>query len=130
MIAAILLTISTVTFGQFALNYWRVMMFGVAALDISDRIRSAARIGAPTIGACDFHRILTVNNLSPTLQGGSSGFRMVRSYFAVIEKIGQMVPALALWADAEMTACSRYVAVLMDQHFERNIACAAGLRGM
>jgi hypothetical protein len=55
---------------------------------------------------------------------------MVRSYFAVIEKIGKMVPSLALWADAEMTACSRYVAALMDQHFERNIACAAELRGI
>jgi hypothetical protein len=130
MIAAILLTISTVTLGQFALNYWRAMISGVAALNISDRTRAAAGIGAATIGAHDFHRILTVNNLSPALQGCSSGFRMVRSYFAVIERVGQAVPALAIWADAEMTACSRYVAVLMDQHLERNIACAAGLRGM
>jgi hypothetical protein len=106
------------------------MISGVAALDISDRIRVAAGIGTASIGANDFHRLLIVNNLTPSLHCCRSGYRMVRSYFAIIEQLGPIVPGLASWADAEMTVCSRYFAVLMGQHFERNIACAAELREM
>jgi hypothetical protein len=48
----------------------------------------------------------------------------------VVEKLGSIVPAMASWADAEMAICSRYVAVLMDQHLERNMVCAAQVRGV
>src|SRR5450759_196312 len=54
----------------------------------------------------------------------------IRAYYAVVEKLGSIVPAMAKWADAEMATCSRYVAVLMDQHLERNMACAAQVRGI
>jgi hypothetical protein len=37
---------------------------------------------------------------------------------------------MANWSNAEMTTCSRYVAVLMDQHMERNMVCAAQMRGI
>jgi len=29
-----------------------------------------------------------------------------------------------------MTTCARYIAVLMDRHMERNMACAAQMRGI
>ena len=54
----------------------------------------------------------------------------IRMYFKAIEKMGQMVPAMSSWANAEMSTCSRYVAVRMDQHLQRNILCAAQVRGM
>jgi hypothetical protein len=37
---------------------------------------------------------------------------------------------MANWANAEMATCSRYIAVMMEQHLERNMACAAQVRGM
>jgi len=40
------------------------------------------------------------------------------------------VPAMAKWADAEMATCSRFAAVVMDQHMERNMVAAAQARGM
>jgi hypothetical protein len=130
MIAAILLTVSIVALGQFALYYWRAMISGVAAHAISDRIRVAAGIPERAIGAQDFHSMLILSHLSPDLRGPGGSFRAVRSYYAVVEKLGKIVPAMANWANAEMTTCARYVAVLMDQHLERNIACAAQMRGM
>jgi hypothetical protein len=130
MIAAILLTVSIVAFGQFGLYYWRAMISGVAAQAISDRIRAAAGISAPAIGARDFHNILILNNLSPDLRGPGGNLKAVRAYYAIVEKLGKLAPAMASWSNAEMITCSRYVAVLMDQHLERNMACAAQMRGM
>jgi hypothetical protein len=130
VIAAILFSVSIVAFGQFGLYYWRATISGVAAQAISDRIRAAAGITAPSIGARDFRNILILNNLSPDLRGPGGSFMVVRAYYSIVETLGNIVPAMANWSNAEMATCSRYVAVLMDQHLERNMACAAQMRGM
>jgi hypothetical protein len=130
MIAAILLTVSTVAFGQFALYYWRAMISGVAAGAISDRIRVAARISAPAIGARDFRSILILKDLSPDLRGPNGRFMAVRSYYSIVEKLGNLFPGMANWANSEMATCSRYIAVVMGQHLESNVACAAEMRGI
>ena len=130
MIAAILLAVSIVAFGQFGLYYWRAMISGVAAKAISERIRAAAGITARAIGAQDFYNILILNNLSPDLRGPGGSFWAIRTYYSAVEKLGKLIPSMANWSNAEMITCARYVAVLMDQHLERNIACAAQIRGM
>ena len=130
MIGAIILTVSVVALGQFGLYYWRAMLSGVAAHAISDRIRSAAGISTAAIGAQDFYKILIVNDLSPDLRGPGGSFRIIRTYYSIVEKLGKIVPAMAAWSNAEMTICSRYVAVLMDQHMERNMVCASQMRGV
>jgi len=130
MIAAILFVVSVVAFGQFGLYYWRATISGIAAQAISDRIRVAAGITRAAIGAQDFGSIIILNDLSPDLRGANGSFWAIRTYYAVIRSLGRVVPAMANWAEAEMATCSRYAAVLMDQHLERNIACAAQARGM
>jgi hypothetical protein len=106
------------------------MIISVSALPVSDRLRVAARIGATAIGSHDFAAILSTYNLVPDLRGSGGSFRAVQTYYAVVQKLGHMIPAMAKWAEAEMTTCSRYAAVLVDQHLERNVAYAAELRGM
>ena len=130
MIAVIILAVSAVALAQFGLYYWRATISGIAAHAISDRIRVAAGITRPVIGARDFHNVLILKDLAPDLRGPSGNFVAIRAYYAAVEKLGRIVPAMASWADAEMATCSRYVAVLMDQHLERNIVCAAQVRGM
>ena len=130
MIAAVLLTVSTVALVQFALYYWRAVISGVAAQSISDRIGMAAGIVAPQIGAQDFRSILSLHDLSPDLRGPNGSFWCVRVYYSLVEKLGKFIPATASWAHAEMLICSRYVAVLVDRHLERNMACAAQVRGI
>jgi hypothetical protein len=122
--------VSIVTFGQFGLFYWRAMIVSVSALPVSGRLQVAARITATAIGSHDFGAILSTYGLVPDLRGSGGSFRAVRTYYAVVEKLGHMIPATAKWADSEMTTCSRYAAVLVDQHLERNLACAAQMRGM
>jgi hypothetical protein len=130
MVAAIIFVVSVVTFGQFALYYWRATISGVAAQAISDRICVAAGIAHAGIGARDFHNIVILKDLSPNLRGPSGSLMSIRAYYAVVETLGRIVPAMAGWAESEMATCSRYVAVLMDQHLERNMACAAQARGV
>jgi hypothetical protein len=130
MIAAIIFTVSIVALGQFGLFYWRAMISGVAAQAISDRIRTAAGIKSPGVSAQDFHKILILNDLSPDLRGPGGSFRVVRTYYATVENLGRIVPAMNSWSNAEMSTCSRYLAVLMDQHMERNMACASQMRGI
>jgi hypothetical protein len=130
MIAAILFAVSMAGLSQFALYYWRAMLIGVAAQTISERVRTAAGISAPAISAHDFHNILILHDLSPDLRGPGGSFWAVRAYYATVEKLGNIIPALADWSNAEMTTCSRYIAVLMDQHMERNMVCASQMRGI
>lgn len=130
MIAAILFAVSIVAFAQFGIYYWRATISGIAAQAVSDRIRVAAGITSSAIGARDFRNIVILNDLSPDLRGPNGSFIAIRAYYACVEKLGRIVPALASWAEGEMATCSRYVAVLMDQHLERNMACAAQVRGI
>jgi hypothetical protein len=130
MIGAIIFVVSAAAFIQFALYYWRAMIAGVAMQTVSERIRTAAGITVAEIGAQDFRSILMLNDLSPDLRGPNGNFRVVRAYYAAVKRLGSLIPGTASWADAEMATLSRYAAVLMDQHLERNIDCAAQVRGI
>src|ERR1700730_17674758 len=107
MIAAILFMVSTVALVPCGLSYWRAIISGVAIQPISDRIRTAAGITAPQIGAQDFRSILSLHDLSPDLRGPNGSFFGVRAYYSMVEKLGSLIPALASWANTEMLTCSR-----------------------
>ena len=131
MIAAILLCVSTVACCQFGFYYWRAMILSISALPVSDRLRVAAKIATTQVGSGDFGAIMTTRELVPDLGGSRGGnFRAIRAYYAVVEKLGRLTPSLAKWSEAEMVTCSRYAAVLVDRHLERNLVCAAQMRGM
>ena len=130
MVAVLIFVISAVALAQFGLYYWRATISGIASQAISERIRLAAGITNAAIGGRDFHSILILNTLSPDLRGPNGSFRAVRAYYSAVQALGRIVPGLARWAETEMGTCSRYVAVLMDQHLERNMACAAQVRGI
>jgi len=130
MIASIIFLVSVVGVAQFGLYYWRATISGIAAQAISDRIRVAAGITHAGIQAQDFRNIIILQELSPNLRGVGTSFAVIRSYYAIVEKVGSIIPAMASWANAEMATCSRYAAVVMDQHMERNMVCAAQVRGM
>ena len=129
MIAAILFCVSTAAFCQFALYYWRANIANAATAEISDRVKIAAGISA-SVTSRDFRALLTVYDLTPDLVGSSHSHRAIRTYYFVVEKIARLIPPLTSWAEAEMGMCSRYAAVLVDQHLQSNINCAAQVRGV
>jgi hypothetical protein len=128
--AAILYCISIVVFGQFALYYWRATIVVIAARPVSDRVRVAAGISTPSFGSRDFRGILKVHELAPDLRGLEDSFRAIRAYYSVMEKLGRLIPSARSWAEGEMATCSRYVAVLVDAHLERNMVRSAQIRAM
>ena len=130
MIAAILFCVSIVAFVQFGLQYWRAMIVGVAAQEVSDRLRIAAGFATPSVGPRDFRAIANLRAMLPDLGGTGRSFRLIRAYYCAVEKVGRFIPSIASWSEAEMTTCSRYVAVLVEQHLERNMTCAARMRRM
>ena len=130
MVAIVIFAVSAFALAQFGLYYWRATISGVASQAISERIRVAAGITHAGIVGRDFQNILILNNLSPDLRGPNGNFRTVRAYYAAVQTLGRVIPGIAGWAETEMATCSRYIAVLMDQHIERNMACAAQVRGI
>jgi hypothetical protein len=130
MIAAIIFVASMVGMAQFGVYYWRATIAGIASQAISERIRAAAGITHAGINGRDFRSIMILKELSPVLRGASASFAVIRSYYAIVETVGRIIPAMASWTENEMATCSRYAAVLMDQHLERNMVCAAQVRGM
>lgn len=128
MIARILFCFSIVAFGQFGLYFWRASIADTSTRQISDRVKVAAGIPAATVTSRDFRAILSVHDLTPDLRGFGRGYRTIRAYYSIVEGIGCLIPSLTGWAEAEMAMCSRYAAVLVGQHLERNMDCAAQLR--
>ena len=130
MIAAILFCVSLVACGQFAIYYWRATISNTATGQVSDRVRIAAGIPTASVSARDFRAILSVHDLAPDLRGPGGTFRTIRAYYSLFEKIGRLISSVSDCAEAEMATCSRYVAVLLDQHLERNMHCATQARGI
>jgi hypothetical protein len=130
MMATILFLISMVTFGQFGIYYWRASIAVNSGAPVSDRLRIAAGISTTSLSSRDFRAILNVHELVPDLGARGGKFRAIRAYYSTVENLGRFIPSVAAWAEAEMTMCSNYIAVLIDEQLERNMTCAVHMRGM
>jgi hypothetical protein len=130
MMAAIIFVISIIAFGQFGICYWRATIAAASKVPVSDRVRLAAGISTGSLSSRDFRAILDLHAVTPALKGSQSQFLVIRAYYLVMAKLAQAVPAANKWAESEMTMCSNYMAVLLDRHIERNLACAMRVRGM
>jgi hypothetical protein len=130
MILTIILAAFAVACGHLALLYWRALMRKVASKPLSDRIHAVRKANDEPIGSRDFRPILGLYDMTPGLGGARKALTTIRSYYWVIERVGPVVPGMNTWAESEMATCSRYVAVIVDQHLERNMAFAAKMRAM
>ena len=125
MIAILLLAFSLVALAQFAVYYWRAVMLGVAAQPVSGQVQRAARISMSSLGPADFEALLNLHDVTPGLKGDPGQLLAVRMYYRAAKALGRLVPQLSGWTHREMSACAGYVAVLVDQRLQRNLACAA-----
>ena len=127
-----LFAISIVALGQFGLYYWRAVLAGVAALPVSDRVLSAARVENGRVSSEHFETLAGLHDLTPDLYPSSSGLGFVRLYFRAIEGldavVGSRIPAVAAWSLRERVICARYAAVQVDRRLQANLQLAASLR--
>lgn len=132
MFSAMLLTISVVALGQFALYYWRAVLAGVAAQPVSGRVLEAAHVSNGQLSGQDFQLLAELHELTPDLRPSSGGLGTVRVYYRIVGAIGKMagswLPSLSRWADRESAICARYAAVQIDRRMQANLALAAAIR--
>jgi hypothetical protein len=132
MFAAMLFAISIVALAQFGLYYWRAVLAGVAALPVSERVLSAARVENGRVTQQDFETLAGLHDLTPDLYPSSSGLGFVRLYFRGVEildsLVGSRIPAVAAWSIRERVICARYAAVQVDRRLQANLRLAASLR--
>ena len=132
MFSAMLLAISTVALGQFAVFYWRAVVAGIAALPVSEQVLAAAKVEGDAIHGDDFRSFAKLHELTPDLSPRPAGLGFVPAYFHFLHAIGTLaagrVTALADWAESERALCARYAAVQIDRRLQSNLALATAMR--
>jgi hypothetical protein len=127
-----LLAISIVALGQFAVFYWRAVVAGIAAQPVSEQVLAAARVESDAIRGDDFRSFAKLHDLTPDLSPRPAGLGFVPVYFSIIHVIRKLaarrVSALANWAESERILCARYAAVQIDRRLQSNMAMAAAMR--
>lgn len=132
MFSAMLLAISVVALGQFAVFYWRAVVAGIAAQPVSREVLAAAKVESDAIRGEDFRSFRKLHDVTPDLSPRSAGLGFVPVYFSFIHVVGKLaagrVSTLANWAESERILCARYAAVQIDRRLQSNMALAAAMR--
>jgi len=133
MTSVLILGISAMALLRFAISQWRMIWLTTANQPLSDSLRAATGIDAESISPGDFRELLGLcDELSPGLKKSTPWLRELTGYYHVIAKLEKAFrtaqPAVAKWASAEMRACSRYVAVALDQRLSVDVDRRAAVR--
>jgi len=130
MVSILILVLSAAALVQFGLHQWRMIWLSTANQPLSDSLRSVAGMETDSIGAQDFSSLMQLcGEVSPSLKRSTPWLREVKGYYAVLTVLQKMLgPILrnSTWVSNEMMYCSRFVAVVLDQHlsvdFDRRAA--------
>jgi hypothetical protein len=132
MFSAMLLAISILALSQFAIYYGRAVLTGVAAQPVSERVLQAAALEDRGLSGQDFPKLAELHDLTPLLQPGDDGLGMVRRYYSLVRKLGEIagasMPSISEWSARESLICAQYAAVKVDRRMQANLALAASLR--
>lgn len=124
MIAALILVISVAALIQFAVFSWRAAFLSVAALPVSEDVANLVEIDAESGLSSDFVKAAQWLELSPNLAGNERRTLGVRVYHAALQFMSNLGIS---WAQSEMSNCTRFMAVVVDERLQRNRACYADL---
>jgi hypothetical protein len=122
MVAALVLVISMAALSQFAMSYWRSILTGASAHTISDEVLDAAGIEKRPLSGEDFGELIRLHSHASS---DSSGVGFVGFYYGAVRAAaslaGHRASSIADWAEREMSLCSQYVGVLIDQRLQANL---------
>jgi hypothetical protein len=127
VISYIILIASVGGLAQFGISYWRSILAGMAAKQLSAEFAIASGLDHETPLAEDFGALLSLNRLTPGLNQSAGKMVGLQAYFTAVKMLSGL-PALKSWAQSELNICSRYLAVIVDQRLSHNLACAAEMR--
>jgi hypothetical protein len=133
MAAIFILGLSVLALVRFGIFQWRMIWLTTANQPLSDSLRVATGVDGESVGAQDFGTLLQLcDELSPGLKKSTPWLREVTGYYHVVANLEKafrsIQPALSTWAVTEMKTCSRYVAVVLDQHLALDLDRRAAVR--
>ena len=131
MLSIFILGFAALALVQFVVAQWRATWLSAAHQPVSDTLRSETGLEADTITDQDFGTLINLcHEQSTGLKKISPWLPEVARYYALLSSMKRAsqnaLPSFADWLTNEMTACSRYVAVALDNHlsvdFDRRAA--------
>ena len=132
MVSALILVFALAAMAHFAVSYWRALLLSIAAEPLSERVHQASGVeGEPK--AADFDAMLAVFHMCPELGKKRNRLGLVTLYYralAALKSVGRGVPTISLWAEREMSTCTRFVAVTVDHRLQHNLDAAAAIRSL
>lgn len=132
MFAALIFVMSIAMTVQFAIFFWRSAFLATAALPVSERFRLAQDTLSNALNRNDFAAISSISDLCPNLDPGVKKLGAVCLYYKSLRALSalsqSLLPQASKWAQREMAACTRFVAVSLDARLQSNEAFLAQLR--
>jgi hypothetical protein len=132
MFAALIFVMSVAMAAQFAIHFWRSAFLVTAALPVSERIQTAQESISDSMQQDGFRAISSLTKICPDLGSTESRFVAVRAYYQLLSALASIskaiLPQARDWAQNEMGACTRFLAVSMDARLKSNEAFLAELR--
>ena len=132
MVSIFILALSAAALVKFAIHQWRMIWLTTANQPLSESLRSIAGIETDSIGAQDFSTLMKLcGEVSPSLKRNTPWLREVKGYYvmlAALQKVFGPILRNPAWASNEMRLCSRFVAVVLDQHLSVDFDRRAAVR--
>jgi len=133
MFSVLILAASAMALIHFAVAQWRAIWISAANQSVSEALRSETGLDADTIRDTDFPRLVSLyDKVCPDKKTSAPWLKEIALYYkivAALHEISQKVlPSLSNWAETEMRTCSRYVAVVIDQHLSLSMDRLAAVR--
>jgi len=133
MVSVLILAASAIALVHFAVAQWRAIWISAANQTVSEALQSETGLDADMVRATDFPRLVSLysevcsdkRTSAPWLKEVALYYWSIRALHEVSQKV---LPSLSNWTKAEMTICSRYVAVVIDQHLSINMDRLAAVR--
>jgi hypothetical protein len=134
MIAICILVLSVAALIEFAVSQWRSMWLTVASQPLSNCLQTATGISPEAITADDFEFLLHSNEqLCPSAKQGNRWLKEVKVYYRAVRALDthceKSIPALSSWAKNELVSCARFVAAVLDQRLNDDMAYASEAGG-
>jgi len=133
MISALILAVSAMALVHFAVAQWRAIWISAANQSVSDALQSETGLDADTVRETDFPRLVCLYaEVCPNKKTSAPWLREIATYYRAISALHaisqKVLPSLSKWAESEMKTCSRYVAVVIDQHLSLSMDRLAAVR--
>jgi hypothetical protein len=122
--AVLILALSSVALLQFFVSYCRSVIAASSAVPLSDQVWEVTGIESRKLRGEEFIRILQLMSLCPDSGTNHSAIAAVRTYFRMVSFVRStlrgVIPGVVFWADAELSGCTRFAAVALDNRISRS----------